>query len=116
MTKTIVFRPPTEQKKLFHRSGIVTWKFLPCGRAISVYGSGKGFTLKIHDNLGFKFRLSHLYNGAGTVKNDILCMDATDSKIVVAGYTSQKVWVFNLEEEDVEALNMVPGIFARCIK
>ena len=29
--------------------------------------------------------------GAGTVNSDTLCMDATDSKIVVAGYNSQKV-------------------------
>ena len=77
---------------------------------MSVYNSGKGFIIKIHDQLGFKFRCSH-YNGqcrkylyldrqkyliymcagAGTVNSDTLCMDATDSKIVVAGYNSQKV-------------------------
>ena len=32
------------------------------GRAVSVYNSGKGFIIKIHDQLGFKFRCSH-YNG-----------------------------------------------------
>ena len=31
------------------------------------------------------------YPGAGTVNSDTLCMDATDTKIVVAGYNSQKV-------------------------
>ena len=29
--------------------------------------------------------------GAGTINSDSLCMDATDDKIVVAGYNSQKV-------------------------
>lgn len=52
---------------------------LQSGRAVSVYGSGKGFILKIHDSLGFKFRCSH-FNGAGTVQHDILCLDATESK------------------------------------
>jgi WD40 repeat protein len=105
-------RSPTEQKKLFHRSGPINWKLLPSGRAVSVYGSGKGFILKIHDNLGFKFRSSH-FNGAGTVKNDTLCMDATESKIVVAGYTSQKVWVFCMEEEDTSSLTMVPDFLVK---
>ncbi len=31
------------------------------------------------------------YPGAGTVNSDTLCMDASDTKIVVAGYNSQKV-------------------------
>jgi len=106
-------RSPTEQKKLFHRSGPISWKLLPsAGRAVSVYGSGKGFILKIHDNLGFKFRSSH-FNGAGTVKNDTLCMDATESKIVVAGYNSQKVWVFSMEEEDASSLTIVPDFLAK---
>jgi len=105
-------RSPTEQKKLFHRSGPINWKLLPSGRAVSVYGSGKGFILKIHDNLGFKFRSSH-FNGAGTVKNDTLCMDSTESKIVVAGYTSQKVWVFSMEEEDVSSLTIVPDFLVK---
>jgi len=105
-------RSPSEQKKLFHRSGPINWKLLSSGRAISVYSSGKGFILKIHDNLGFKFRSSH-FNCAGTVKNDTLCMDATESKIVVAGYTSQKVWVFCMEEEDTNSLTMVPDFLVK---
>ena len=109
----VIPRSPTEQKKLFHRSGPISWKLLPsAGRAVSVYGSGKGFILKIHDNLGFKFRSSH-FNGAGTVKNDTLCMDATESKIVVAGYNSQKVWVFSMEEEDASSLTIVPDFLAK---
>jgi len=111
--KHYLIRERVWQKKLFHRSGPISWKLLPsAGRAISVYGSGKGFILKIHDNLGFKFRSSH-FNSAGTVKNDTLCMDATESKIVVAGYNSQKVWVFSMEEEDVSSLTIVPDFLAK---
>ena len=35
--------------------------------------------------------MTHVTPGAGTVNSDTLCMDATDSKMVVAGYNSQKV-------------------------
>merc|ERR1712045_202809 len=62
--------------------------------------------------LGFKFRCSH-YNGAGTVNSDTLCMDATDTKIVVAGYNSRKVWVFSTEEEDSTPLSLVPEFLVR---
>jgi hypothetical protein len=56
-----------------------------------------GFTslvtmLQVHDNLGFKFRSSH-YNSAGTVKADKLCMDSSETRVVVGGATSQKVGV-----------------------
>jgi len=106
-------RSLSEQKKIFHRSGPILWKILASsGRAVSVYNSGKGFIIKIHDQLGFKFRCSH-YNGAGTINSDTLCMDATDDKIVVAGYNSQKVWVFNVEEEDSVQLSMVPDFLVR---
>ena len=37
----------------------------------------------MHDNLGFKFRSSH-YNSAGTVKGDKLCMDASETRVVVS--------------------------------
>ena len=77
-----------------------------------MYNSGKGFIIKIHDQLGLKFRCSH-YNGAGTLAGDTLCMDANDAKIVVAGYNSQKVWVFTAEEEDSPPLTMVPEFLAR---
>ena len=40
-------------------------------------------------------------------------MDATESKIVVAGYTSQKVWVFGMEEEDTNSLTMVPDFLVK---
>ena len=85
-----MFRSPIEQKKIFHRSGPISWIVTSSGRAVSVYNSGKGFIIKIHDQLGFKFRCSH-YNGTGTVNADSLSLDSSDSKIVVAGYNSQKV-------------------------
>jgi len=105
-------KSPSELKKIFHRSGPISWKMMASGRAVSVYNSGKGFIIKIHDQLGFKFRCSH-YNGAGTVNSDTLCMDATDTKIVVAGYNSQKVWVFSTEEEDSTPLSLVPEFLVR---
>ena len=39
--------------------------------------------MQVHDNLGFKFRSSH-YNSAGTVKGDKLCMDASETRVVVS--------------------------------
>ena len=42
--------------------GPISWRMMTSGRAVSVYNSGKGFIIKIHDQLGFKFRSSH-YNG-----------------------------------------------------
>ena len=77
-----------------------------------MYNSGKGFIIKIHDQMGLKFRCSH-YNGAGTLAGDTLCMDANNAKIVVAGYNSQKVRVFTAEEEDGPPLTMVPEFLAR---
>ena len=89
---------------------------------MSVYNSGKGFIIKIHDQLGFKFRCSHYngdifqpllsvthdyYPGAGTVNSDILCMDATDTKIVVAGYNSQKV---SRDQSVIRDGQSVPGL------
>ena len=50
-------------QNLFYVLGPILWKILASsGRAVSVYNSGKGFIIKIHDQLGFKFRCSH-YNG-----------------------------------------------------
>ena len=40
-------------------------------------------------------------------------MDASDSKVVVSGYNSQKVWVFTLEEEDNTNLTLVPEFLAK---
>jgi len=105
-------RTPSEQKKLFHRSGPISWRLLPSGRAVSVYGDGKGFIVKVHDNLGFKFRSSH-YNSAGTVKGDKLCMDASETRVVVGGTTSQKVWVFTLEEEDPGSQGIVTDLLVK---
>ena len=51
--------------------------------------------------------------GAGTVNGDTLCMDASDTKVVVAGFNSQKVWVFSVEEEDSVQLSMVPDFLVR---
>ena len=61
---------------------------------------GRGFTdkvhffpniilakIQVHDNLGFKFRSSH-YNSAGTVKGDKLCMDASETRVVVSDHPS----------------------------
>jgi len=105
-------RTHSVQKKKFHRSGPISWKFLPSGRAISVYNSCKGFIIKVHDHMGFKFRCTH-YNVTGTTQNDTLCMDASDCKVVVSGYNSQKVWVFTLEEEDNNNLTLVPEFLAK---
>jgi len=95
-------KAPTEHKRHFHRSGVMVWKFVASGRAFSVYCKGKGFVLKVHDNQAFKFRNSY-YNRAGTLAHDNLCLDATESKVVVAGFNSQKVWVFDTEEVDVDS-------------
>jgi len=105
-------RSPSEQKKKFHRSGQISWKVLPSGRAVSVYNSCKGYIIKVHDNLGFKFRCTH-FNVTGTTQNDTLNMDASDTKVVVAGYNSQKVWVFTVEEEDNTNLTIVPEFLAK---
>ena len=85
--------------------------------------------MQVHDNLGFKFRSSH-YNSAGTVKGDKLCMDASETRVVVSecllvyfaletgffqvgGTTSQKVWVFTLEEEDPGSQGIVTDLFVK---
>ena len=105
--------PNTVKIELLCRSGPISWRLLPSGRAVSVYGDGKGFIVKVganssydypslsilkasyslsireklqvHDNLGFKFRSSH-YNSAGTVKGDKLCMDASETRVVVGAF------------------------------
>eukprot|EP00095_Tigriopus_kingsejongensis_P005804 maker-scaffold1795_size27709-snap-gene-0.6 protein:Tk05804 transcript:maker-scaffold1795_size27709-snap-gene-0.6-mRNA-1 annotation:"f-box wd repeat-containing protein 1a" len=87
----------TENKNHFKRSGTIVWTFLPSGRSVSVYTEGKGYAIKIHDNLTFKFR-ALLRSTLGTVKKDGLCLDATEKRIAVGGFVSQKVWVFNLKE------------------
>ena len=64
---------------------------------------GRGFTpyvpffpkisldkMQVHDNLGFKFRSSH-YNSAGTVKGDKLCMDASETRVVVSVIRTAKL-------------------------
>ena len=45
-------RIPFEAKNYAKRSGHINWVFLkrPQGRAVSVYSSGRGFTVKIQDN------------------------------------------------------------------
>ena len=89
--------------------------------------------MQVHDNLGFKFRSSH-YNSAGTVKGDKLCMDASETRVVVGihlnpklrtdsilhisltqvgGTTSQKVWVFTLEEEDPSSQGIVTDLLVK---
>ena len=68
--------------------------------------------MKVHDNLGFKFRCSH-YNSAGTVKGDKLCMDASETRVVVGGATSQKVWVFTLDEEDPSSHGIVTDLLVK---
>ena len=90
-------KSPTEIKNHFQRSGSIVWKFLPSQRAVSVYNSGKGFAIKIHDQQTYRFRGAHK-ECTGTIKKDSLCLDATDERIVVGGMVSQKVWVFKVEE------------------
>ena len=46
--------------------------------------------MQVHDNLGFKFRSSH-YNSAGTVKGDKLCMDASETRVVVGIHLKPKL-------------------------
>ena len=108
-------RPPTEHKRHFHRSGVVVWKFAASGRAFSVYGKGKGFVVKVHDNQSFKYRSSH-YNRAGAIINDTLCMDATETKVVVAGFMSQKVWVFDTEEVVMDSNGILAEFMVKITK
>lgn len=49
---------PSEHKNHFKRSGSIGWCFLPDERTVSVYNSGRGFTIKVHDNMTFKPRLT----------------------------------------------------------
>ena len=86
-----------EHKNHFNRTGPITWTFLKSGRSVSVYAKGKGFMLKIHDNMTFKFRALHR-TVQGTVKKDVLCLDAGPNRVVVGGFVSQKVWVFKVKE------------------
>ena len=88
---------PTEFKNHFRRSGSIVWAFLPTGRTVSVYNSGRGYMVKIHDNMTFRHRLSQKIT-MGTVKKDTLCMDATAKRVAVGGLGSQKVWLFNVKE------------------
>ena len=46
--------------------------------------------MQVHDNLGFKFRSSH-YNSAGPVKGDKLCMDASETRVVVGIHLNPKL-------------------------
>ncbi|TRY61034.1 hypothetical protein TCAL_08469 [Tigriopus californicus] len=87
----------SENKNHFKRSGTIVWTFLPSGRSVSVYTQGKGYVIKIHDDMTFKFR-ALLRSTLGTVKKDNLCLDATEKRIAVGGFVSQKVWVFNVKE------------------
>ena len=80
---------PTEYKNHFRRTGSIVWSFLPCGRTVSVFNSGRGYTVKVHDNMTFRHRLSQKVT-MGTVKKDTLCMDATAKRIAVGGLGSQK--------------------------
>ena len=101
-------KTPTEIKNHFQRSGTIVWKFLPSQRAISVYNSGKGFSIKIHDQQTYRFRGSHRET-SGTIKKDSLCLDATDERIVVGGMVSQKVWVFKVSEVKLKPANNLLG-------
>ena len=111
---------PTEYKNHFRRTGSIVWSFLPCGRTVSVFNSGRGYTVKVHDNMTFRHRLSQKVT-MGTVKKDTLCMDATAKRIAVGGLGSQKasdefasvnistlsilysqVWLFNVKERSVQ--------------
>jgi hypothetical protein len=49
---------PHEKKNHVSRSGSINWCFLPSGRSVSVYNSGRGFVLKIHDDMTHRFRHS----------------------------------------------------------
>ena len=97
-------KSPIEVKNHFQRSGTIVWKFLPSQRAISVYNSGKGFSIKIHDQQTYRFRGAHKET-SGTIKKDSLCLDASDDRIVVGGMVSQKVWVFKVNEVKLKAAN-----------
>lgn len=55
-----------------------------------MYNSGRGYVLKIHDNMTQRFRHSHPVT-LGTVKKDTLCLDASEKLIAVGGLVSQKV-------------------------
>jgi WD40 repeat protein len=90
-------KSPIQVKNHFQRSGTITWKFLSSRHAISVYNSGKGFSVKIHDQHTYRFRGAH-YESSGTVRKDSLCLDASEDRIVVGGKLSQKVWVFKVRE------------------
>ena len=103
-------KSPTEIKNHFQRSGTIVWKFLPSQRAVSVYNSGKGFAIKIHDQQTYRYRGAHK-ELSGTIKKDSLCLDATDERIVVGGMVSQKVWVFKVEEIKMKpAANLIDKI------
>ncbi len=89
---------PTEYKNHFRRTGSIVWAFLPTGRSVSVYNCGRGYVIKIHDNMTFRHRLSQKVT-MGTVKKDALCLDATLKRVAVGGLNSQKVWLFNVKEK-----------------
>ena len=101
-------KSPIEVKNHFQRSGTIVWKFLPSQRAVSVYNSGKGFAIKIHDQQTYRYRGGHKET-SGTIKKDSLCLDANDDRIVVGGMVSQKVWVFKVNEEKLRPTNNILG-------
>ena len=86
-----------ERKNTVKRPGSIGWCFLPSGRSVSVYNSGRGFNIKIHDNMTYRSRHTSPIS-LGTVKKDTLCLDATEEQIAIGGLLSQKVWVFNVKE------------------
>ncbi len=57
---------------------------------MSFFFIGRGFVLKIHDQMTSRFRHSQNVT-LGTVKKDTLCMDANEKMVAVGGVVSQKV-------------------------
>ena len=71
------------------------WQRIHCQGKLSLLGLPRPLLLilsqmQVHDNLGFKFRSSH-YNSAGTVKGDKLCMDASETRVVVGIHLNPKL-------------------------
>ena len=55
LTKLFGFFPNTVEKELLCRSGPISWRLLPSGRAVSVYGDGKGFIVKVGANSPYDY-------------------------------------------------------------
>ena len=64
--------------------------------------------LQVHDNLGFKFRSSH-YNSAGTVKGDKLCMDASETRVVVGAFWSWPLHQY-IKDSNMMFLQIMPHL------